>query len=398
MTRAAFALAWLLALPAVYAGAEFRDGHGPWFDGSAGGPKVPTAARFGKGRAAPVKEHALGADQPPPADLAAASGRWSNRVQGARIAQPASGKPLKIAVIGDSERGRFFWERIFSPGKDAYARQIKAIHALAPDLIVQLGDFVSEGTIEQYRGQVAFLDKNVSIPYLSVIGNHDRSRPNGNADKRLYETVFGPGDYFVDLGDWRLILLDSSNRAVTKAQIDWLASVLDVPKRSLIFTHVPPAYLKPAFGDAAEEGPDGQTLDWDGGWRDQAREYLGLGLGRALDSDSWIAHKIAGNEGGRARAEKYEPFKAYFDRGSREFGELVARHKVARVYMGHIHAFATARRDGVSYVLTGGGGSPLYPLPPGYPESMFAHFIEAELSPAGVRDVIHPLNGKPSGL
>lgn len=68
-------------------------------------------------------------------------------------------------------------------------------------------------------------------------------------------------------------------------------------------------------------------------------------------------------------------------------------HRVDRVYMGHIHALGTAVIDGVRYGLTGGGGSPLYPLPPGYPTLREAHSIEVAVSPESIEETVHLLDG-----
>lgn len=340
---------WLLA--ALAAAAVQATDLGGWFDGAGASPQVPGAEELRERRFGPTELEESREAEPPavPSDLQGAAARWANAVQASRLAPAAPGETVRIAVIGDAEPGRFAWERVFSPGKDAYARQIKAIHALAPRAVVQLGDFVSHGTADNYRAHVAFLDAQVTLPYLSVAGNHDRSSPNGTADKLLYRAVFGSGDAFADIGDWRLILLDSSDRRVTAEQLRWLEARLQGGKRSLIFTHVPPDFLK---GKLAAKGIE----DFQ-------------------------------------EKEPYRPFKAYFTEGSVEFGVLAARYRVERVYVGHIHAFGHARHRGVAYVLTGGGGSPLYPLPPNYPRSKFAHFIEAELSPSGVRETVHRLDG-----
>lgn len=52
--------------------------------------------------------------------------------------------------------------------------------------------------------------------------------------------------------------------------------------------------------------------------------------------------------------------------------DLMSLNKVARVYMGHIHGLGTLERGGVKYVLTGGGGSPLFPGPAGLVETVHA--------------------------
>ena len=311
-----------------------------WFDGNTGAP--PSAVVK-----APALKGAPKPEPPVPADLKSASGRWSNAVQAGRIAPAGPEETFSIAVIGDAEPGRFPWERVFSPGKDAFARQMKAIQGMSPRAVVQLGDFVSKGTADNYRAHVAFLDQQVTVPLLTVIGNHDRSAANSAGTETLFNAVVGPGDFYTDVGAWRLILLDSSARRVAPGQLKWLEEALKAGRRSIIFTHVPPSFLK---GVLAVPEP--------------------------------------------VQTEGYNPFEGYFEEGSGEFGQLMERYKVARVYMGHLHAFSHARYHGVAYVLTGGGGSPLYPMPHPYPSTKFAHFILTELGPKGVvRETVYKLDG-----
>jgi len=47
---------------------------------------------------------------------------------------------------------------------------------------------------------------------------------------------------------------------------------------------------------------------------------------------------------------------------SQAFTDLMTKHEVDEVYLGHIHAYSTAHYNGVDYTLTGGGGAPLKKL------------------------------------
>ena len=145
-----------------------------------------------------------------PPELAAAKSRVGNDAQLARLGTSNETKSFTFGVIGDAEAGRFPWERVFSPGPHVFSDQMTALQSESPDFILQLGDFVSEGNPANYRDHVAWLDARNGPPLLRCIGNHDRSRPNGDADKNLYDAVFGPRDYFFDHNSWRFIALDSS--------------------------------------------------------------------------------------------------------------------------------------------------------------------------------------------
>jgi len=349
----------LLLLAAAAASAHDR-GLSKLFDGSASEEKPSFSAPQPEAPPAPPEEKRRAAEVP--RDLAEAKARVGIEAQLAKLG--ASGKEtFSFAVIGDAERGRYPWERVFSPGRHAFENQLRALQAASPDFVFQLGDFVSEGEAEDYRDHVAVLDAQARVPLLRCVGNHDRSRPNGEADKALYDAVFGTRDYFFDRGDWRFVSLDSSDRGVTPAQLAWLDKVLETPKRKVVFTHVPPSYIK-SLPPLAEVG----ALE---GW--------------SADEKEAAAQKNALSD----------LFTNYFKDGSAEFEALVSSHGVAAVFMGHIHAFWAADFKGVRYIISGGGGSPLYPLPPGYPKKRFAHFLSVEASPAGLVETVHPYKGAP---
>lgn len=339
-----FALAALLGLAANAASPE------PLFDGSARAkftlppaPSAPNGVEISSKKPEVV-----------PADLIQAKGRVGNDVMLMRLAPRAAGESFSFGVIGDAEHGRFWWERVFSPEKAAFANQWRALQASSADFAFQLGDFVSQGTVANYREHVALVESEAVKPLLRCVGNHDRSRPNGDADKSLYDAVFGARDYFFDRAGWRFVSLDSSDRKVTAPQLAWLKAALAVPGPKVIFTHVPPDYLK-SLSPLKEVGE---------------LEPPSADKGAVQDF-----------------------FMNYFQDGSKEFEELVSRGGVKAVYMGHIHAFWAADHRGVRYIISGGGGSPLYPLPPGYPKKRFAHVLNVAVTPAGLVETVIPYKG-----
>lgn len=352
-----------LLLLAASAASAYDKGLGGLFDGSAAGERASFRAPRPEAAPTPPGEKRRAAEVP--RDLADAKARVGIDAQLAKLG--ASDKErFSFGVIGDAERGRFAWERVFSPGRHVFEEQLAALEGSSPDFIFQLGDFVSEGDADEYRGHLALLDKSAHAPLLRCVGNHDRSRPNGDADKALYDAVFGPRDYFFDRGGWRFVSLDSSDRVVSPAQLAWLAKALDTPKRKVVFTHVPPAYIKP-LAPLAEVG----------------------------ELEGWSADE---KEAAAQKGAVGDFLTNYFEDGSAEFEALVSDRGVAAVYMGHIHAFWAADFKGVRYVISGGGGSPLYPLPPGYPKKRFAHFLSVSASPSGLVETVYPYKGTPFTL
>lgn len=331
----------------------------PAFDGSA-----PAAFVFPPAPSAPGGVEVSSKEPTPvPADLAQAKAVVGNDAMLARLAPRPAGEAFTFGVIGDAEHGRFWWERLFSPEKSAFLNQWRALQAAGADFVFQLGDFVSEGTAENYREHVALVEKEALKPLLRCAGNHDRSRPNGEADKNLYDAVFGARDYFFDRSGWRFVSLDSSDRKVTAAQLAWLKGVLAAPGPKVIFTHVPPDYIK-SIKPLKEVG---ELEAWSRDFVEQEKQKSAL-------SDF---------------------FTNYFKDGSAEFEDLVTNGGVKAVYMGHIHAFWAADHRGVRYIISGGGGSPLYPLPPGYPKKRFAHTLHIAVTPSGLIETVVPYKGAP---
>ena len=345
MRMSALTIAFLLAASA------FGQGPNPEFDGATAPSRMELP---------PAPPSLNGAPVQIPQDLSQAKARLGTEAVLAQLKPRPDAETFVFGVIGDAEPGRFPWERIFSPGPDTFKNELESLQGMGPDFVIQLGDIVSEGNAANYGKAVKLLSAESGVPLLTVIGNHDRSRPNGDADKTFYDAVFGPRDYFFDHGGWRLICLDSSDRRLSKAQLDWLASALKTDKRKAVFTHVPPDYLE-SIKPLPEVGP------------------MEIEPQAPIGDESTPAGDF---------------FTGRFKEGAAEFDELVSNNGVAAVFMGHIHTFWAGDHRGVRYIISGGGGSPLYPMPPGYPKRRFAHFLSVEAGPQGLRETVHPMKGE----
>ncbi len=258
----------------------------------------------------------------------------------------ASGDRVSFAVLGDAEPSRFWIYRKLFNREGVFHDQMVELQAAPLTFTVQLGDMVPKGTVVHYESFLRQLRRVwTGRPYLTVCGNHDRSRPNGKSHSTLYRSLFGRANYHFDHGGTRFVVLDSSSKRVGKAQLRWLRMVLAVRGRKIVFTHMPPVQLS-----------------------------LWGGVGKV--------HELGG-----------------FIGGAREFADVVSAAKVDRVYMGHVHAFGVQDHGGVRYVLTGGGGSALFPSGN---ENRFHHYLTVEVSPDGIRERVHALDGKsfriPQGL
>lgn len=269
------------------------------------------------------------------------SARWRTARQLTRLSRlpTAGGDRVSFAVLGDVEPSRFLIFRKLFNQDGVFARQMAEIQREKIHFIMQLGDMVEKGEPHRYEnffGQLKRAWKG-GRPYLTVIGNHDRSRPNGKSHSTMYRGLFGAANYFFDHAQTRFVVLDSSSKRVTPAQLKWLDKVLSTPLRKIVFTHMPPVHL--------------------GLWG---------GVGKL--------HALGG-----------------FIGGAKEFSAVVAKHGVSRVYMGHVHAFGVQDHLGVRYVLTGGGGSALFPSGS---SDRFHHFLTVDIGPQGIRERVHALDGR----
>ncbi len=264
---------------------------------------------------------------------------WRTDAQLTKLAETPRkpGERFRFVVIGDAEPGRFWFTRAFFNKPGVFWRLLARADRTGPDFILQLGDMVSRGSVANFWSFLRGLfSSGLRVPYLTAIGNHDRRKPHGVSDDHVYRATFGSPDYSFMRGGRRFVVVDSSAGRVTWAQLAWLAGELDPAVPTIVFTHIPPAPLSE--------------------WTD------------------WGSLKGAGG----------------FKEGSEMFMRLMSANNVARVYVGHVHGLGVLESGGVKYVLTGGGGSPLFPGPV---KERLHHWLSVEAGPDGLVETVHADNG-----
>jgi 3',5'-cyclic AMP phosphodiesterase CpdA len=195
-------------------------------------------------------------------------------------------------------------------GHEVHAEIVKAALAEAPDFVVTTGDMVLRGTDEadwqRYFGVAGELLAHVAV--YPVVGNHDLGAA-GDRERHL-EEVFAlpdrppdcpPGSawYSFDVGGVHFVMLDS-NRYDDDRQLAWMTADLER------------AHGARAIFAAAHHGPFAR-----------------------------------GPHGGESTAaDRYVP--------------VLARHHAAVFFSGHDHIYEHGRAGGITYVVSGGGGAPLY--------------------------------------
>ncbi len=177
---------------------------------------------------------------------------------------------------------------------------------------VNTGDFASNGSEEKYLAYKKMVSK-LKAPVYNVLGNHDGVR----GGLKRFQKYFGPFYYSFDYENSHFVVLNNAfKESFDSAQFNWLKKDLAGTKarHKFVFMH------KPVF--------------------DPSAIYPGYIMS------------------GRAVTEELE--------------KLFEKNKVDYVFAGHIHGYAKAEREGVTYVVTGGGGAPLY-LPPEF--GGFYHYV-----------------------
>lgn len=202
-------------------------------------------------------------------------------------------------------------------GHDVHAEIVKAAAAEAPDFVVTNGDMVLRGTDEAdwQRFFAVAGDLLAHVPVYPVVGNHDLGGA-GDHERHL-EDVFAlpdrppdcpPGSawYSFDVGGVHFVMLDS-NRYDDDRQLAWLEADLERARGAR-------AIFATAHHGPFARGPHG---------------------------------------GDPTAAEKYVP--------------VLARYHTAVFFSGHDHVYQRGRAGGINYVVSGGGGSPLYQARCGVP-------------------------------
>lgn len=181
---------------------------------------------------------------------------------------------------------------------DTLANIINEINQSTASFLIHLGDMVPSGAEWEYRDFIEIMSQ-LEIPYFAVPGNHD-VRGEG---LQIYQNLLAPRFYSFQLEDIHFLLLDTSLLGVDSTQREWLEEKLyGLEGKAMLFLHVP--LLDP---------------------RGRSHAFL----------DEEEAHSIL------------DLFPS-------------SPTSIKGVFAGHIHMFHQEMRDGIPFVISGGGGAPLY--------------------------------------
>lgn len=258
----------------------------------------------------------------------------------ARTEEP---EPFVFVVIGDSRPNS-----PSQPQVGVYKRMLKDIDALSPAFVMHTGDAIyGSADLERVRRQYDEFQEvtrsRLRAKVYLTIGNHEIQRKKAN--QQLFERELGGLYYSFDHGGSHFILLNSEivgqKDRITGEQLEWLKQDLRkarAARHKFVFIHSP---LYPVDGH----------------------------MGSCLDKHP------------RDRDALHQLFR---------------RNRVDTVFTGHEHLFHERTKNGVRYIITGGGGAPLYPS--FYGTGDFYHYVVVSVRGDKVEmKVVRPAqNGSPA--
>ncbi len=220
----------------------------------------------------------------------------------ARVTSEA-GALLRFAVYGDTRDGH-----------DVHRRIVEGVLSFHPALVLQTGDLVHHGNAaDEWRIFDDITgDMRRQVPYYPARGNHDVA-PEGYYEQRVTQPVLSGNKlyYSFEKGNLHFVAIDTEQKVGPESeQGRWLEA--DLAQAQAAGRFIVPFFHRVAFS-----------------------------IGRhAADSDVLARKSI--------------------------LPPLFKRHGVRLVFQGHDHVYYRTVRDGIIYVVTGGGGAPLYD--PEHPE------------------------------
>ncbi|MCL5103968.1 MAG: metallophosphoesterase family protein [Armatimonadetes bacterium] len=218
---------------------------------------------------------------------------------------PAKDEPVKFIVYGDT--------------RSEPARHKQVIDAMDAEhdvsFVLHTGDVVNRGSelklwIPTFFGPARRMIR--TVPFYFELGNHEGNSPNYF---KYFALPGGERWYSFDVGEIHVIGLDSNTSFEPgSAQYKWLIGDLETHKRAgwkFVFMHHP-TYTSGTHGSVNLSGV---------------------------------------------------PKEAPIRTAQELFPDLARKYGIRAIFSGHDHAYERSVRDGVSYVVSGGGGAPSYGEP-----------------------------------
>ncbi|TAN45999.1 MAG: hypothetical protein EPN22_00595 [Nitrospirae bacterium] len=242
---------------------------------------------------------------------AAVTDRSFTDINGAVISS-AAGDEFSFAVWGD-----FRTARRDSPYHQAFESITEDLKIIAPHFIISTGDayYGYGGPMQRFKNEIDYFvskAQKLPSPFFNIIGNHEIG---GTAEREKFvKERFGNFYGSFDFGNSHFVMLNTEEPGregtISGEQLSWLEKDLEANKTAaniFIFLHRP---LFSAVDPLLMSG------------------------------------------------------KSFKDKANRDnLHSLFKKYKVKTVFAGHEHLFNDTSKEGVRYLITGGGGAPLYEAP-----------------------------------
>ncbi len=252
---------------------------------------------------------------------------------------PVPGESLKMVMFGDN--------RLQS---EEHRMVVDAIMKYRPELVLNTGDLVMVGGEKDQWTQFFQIEKPLlsSAFYYPVFGNHEAFLGQG-----YFSAFFHTENNYLDEGNWYTVVGDVGLMALNQyEQFDW---------------------------------SDPGALAW-----------LDTGLASLRKEAKWVF------------ATLHHPLYTFSHHGPWLDGRttvqpLFEKYQVDMVLSGHNHCYEHFIVNNIHYIVTGGGGAPLYAIEQGPPEEQdlrvavgsFYHYLRLDVTPGSVKvSVVKAENGK----
>ena len=205
--------------------------------------------------------------------------------------------PFNFALIGDSR-----------DGEKVYTRLMERILERKPQFLIHLGDMITHPHEKEWK---AFFEKSrkTDIPFFPVVGNHDTGMTSLGEEiyRRQFSLPGGKTYYAFRAAGILFVILDSEKgrERILNEQLSWLEDILLSSKEKFKFVFIHRPFFPPADS---------------------------LKSGRSMD--------------------KYP-----LERDN--LHQLFLKTKVKAVFAADDHRYDQREKDGILYVISGGGGAPL---------------------------------------
>ena len=207
-------------------------------------------------------------------------------------------------------------------GDDIYSQLLSMVMADQSAFLINTGDLVPYGLASYYEN-FRQLMAPFQKPFYPAPGNHDLYA--GSLDNFLKYSGAPAVHYTFDYGSVHFTIVNSALGELNAPELAWLEADLAATRQpvKMVFLHCPP-------------------FDPHGG-----------------------SHILT--------------------RGAEELMALAVKYQVRYVIAGHIHGYAREVRDGVTYMITGGAGAPLY-YPPD--DGGFYHYVRLTVNGTQVAEEV----------